>query len=163
MTSEDVDMQDAQDSPSIIPFHDEYESLLCLGLPIENPHMGVIIDEHGNPIELNPSIPGTNVLQRDSEGFEWKLEDGEFWKREVVDFDQVADEPVWVRSTPKQTVRTDLDSLDLSIPDDVRSSLIERLACDEFDKIVKHIFFDKGIRERGTMLVKTRCAQVSFG
>lgn len=101
------------------------------------------------------------MLKRDMDGFEWKLEDGQFWKREAVNLDEVAEEPEWIRADPVQRVRTDLGEKEAPISEEARCVVIERMACDEWDMVVKHIFFDKGIRERGVKLATGQPAQVS--
>ena len=157
MSGGDVEMKDAT---SIVPYRDIYETALCTATCIENQHLDVIIDEDGKAIEYEPTIEGTNVLKYDYDGFEWKREDGVFWKREAVNLVYVPEEPEWIRAEPNQRVRTDLGEKPPPMSDEERFQFVEKSVFDPFDEVIKHIFFNNGIRERGSKFVKDDPARV---
>lgn len=162
MSNPDVVMQDASDVPSIVHYRNPYEVPVCIGYGFGAAGESHCIDLFGNKVERAPQ---SNIFQIDEDGFEWKTEDGYFWKRKAVDLDLCRDDAEmheWIRD--RENPLAEKASVDgpgfVSFSEEDSLKLSEIMSFDDFDKVVKHIFFNLGNRQRGTQLVHEQLAEV---
>lgn len=160
-------------SSTIERWSDPYELPINVGILTNVGGSEYYFDRFGNKkMKKREKDAPTTTFKIDEDGFEWKLQDGYFWKRKALDRDQCRDEtdiPEWIRDrkNPLPDVEENraeepaMDTAsDFGIDEEAWYRMAESWYFDDFDKIVKFTFYNLGNRERGKKLVKEQFADV---
>ena len=157
--------------PGIEPYQDYDFPLICAGWSFGQDGQKQYVDRHGKTVD-KPILDERNKIFQVKQGYEWKMEDGYFWKRKAFDRDLCRDDATeleWIRDResplsnfPEPGAKSSTSDNLISFSEEEWCKLSENAYFDEFDKVVKFTFFNFGNRQRGKKLVLEQFEDVSL-
>lgn len=171
-----IDMEDAlkasEPNPGIESYQDDDEALICAGFSFGQDGQKQYLDPYGKTVD-KPILTEDDKIFQVKGGYEWKLDDGYFWKRKAADRDLCRDDATeleWIRdrknplSEFSEPSKADVDGVSngLSFSEEEWCRISENAYFDEFDKVVKFTFFNIGNRQRGRKLMSEPFEDVSL-